>query len=90
MSAGPGATQSSCVAVEGEWSLIFFSGEFSHAVIKIPRAGDFRVQHDFAGSEETAEAPREIRERPPARLPRPIRHRSTPASMASKAAADFC
>jgi glutathione synthase/RimK-type ligase-like ATP-grasp enzyme len=41
----------------GEWSLIFFSGEFSHAVIKTPKAGDFRVQHDFGGSEQIAEAP---------------------------------
>ena len=50
------------IRTNGEWSLIFFSGEFSHAVIKIPRAGDFRAQHDFGGSEETAEAPREIQE----------------------------
>jgi glutathione synthase/RimK-type ligase-like ATP-grasp enzyme len=41
----------------GEWSLIFFSGEFSHAVIKTPKAGDFRVQHDFGGSEQIAKAP---------------------------------
>lgn len=50
------------IRTSGEWSLIFFSGEFSHAVIKIPKAGDFRVQHDFGGLEESAEAPGEIRE----------------------------
>ena len=45
------------VSTRGEWSLIFFSGEFSHAVLKIPKAGDFRVQHDFGGAERTAKAP---------------------------------
>ena len=40
----------------GEWSLIFFSGRFSHAVIKTPKPGDFRVQHDFGGSERNAQA----------------------------------
>lgn len=41
----------------GEWSLIFFAGEFSHAVIKTPKEGDFRVQHDFGGLEQIAEPP---------------------------------
>jgi glutathione synthase/RimK-type ligase-like ATP-grasp enzyme len=45
------------VSTRGEWSLIFFSGQFSHAVIKTPRSGDFRVQHDFGGSEQIADAP---------------------------------
>jgi glutathione synthase/RimK-type ligase-like ATP-grasp enzyme len=45
------------VRSQGEWSLIFFSGQFSHAVIKTPRAGDFRVQHDFGGREKIAHAP---------------------------------
>jgi glutathione synthase/RimK-type ligase-like ATP-grasp enzyme len=34
----------------GEWSLIFFDGELSHAVKKKPKAGDFRVQDDFGGT----------------------------------------
>jgi glutathione synthase/RimK-type ligase-like ATP-grasp enzyme len=42
---------------EGEWSLMFFDGEFSHAVLKTPKAGDFRVQHDFGGHERSAQAP---------------------------------
>ncbi len=33
----------------GEYSLIFFNGEFSHAVLKTPASGDFRVQHYFGG-----------------------------------------
>jgi len=34
---------------EGEYSFIFFGGKFSHAVLKQPKAGDFRVQHFFGG-----------------------------------------
>ena len=48
------------VSAGGEWSLIFFSGRFSHAVIKTPKAGDFRVQHDFGGSEHVADAPQSV------------------------------
>jgi glutathione synthase/RimK-type ligase-like ATP-grasp enzyme len=45
------------VAEEGEWSLIFFDGEYSHAVLKRPRSGDFRVQNEFGGSAALAEPP---------------------------------
>ena len=45
------------VMCEGEWSLMFFGGKFSHAVLKTPRAGDFRVQSDFGGSEQAADPP---------------------------------
>jgi glutathione synthase/RimK-type ligase-like ATP-grasp enzyme len=48
------------VSTRGEWSLIFFAGQFSHAVIKMPKAGDFRVQHDFGGSERIAKAPQPV------------------------------
>jgi glutathione synthase/RimK-type ligase-like ATP-grasp enzyme len=34
---------------DGEWSLVFFGGEFSHAVLKTPRAGEFRVQEEYGG-----------------------------------------
>ncbi len=37
------------IAAEGEWSFIFLGGEFSHAVLKTPRAGDFRVQEEHGG-----------------------------------------
>lgn len=40
---------------DGEWSLVFLGGEFSHAVRKVPVAGEFRVQHDFGGSIERRE-----------------------------------
>jgi glutathione synthase/RimK-type ligase-like ATP-grasp enzyme len=35
----------------GEHSLIFFDGEFSHAVLKKPADGDFRVQNEYGGSQ---------------------------------------
>lgn len=42
---------------DGEWSLLFFDGVFSHAVRKLPKAGDYRVQGEHGGSAELAEAP---------------------------------
>lgn len=36
----------------GELSLIFLGGVFSHAVLKRPAAGDFRVQEDVGGTSE--------------------------------------
>ena len=44
------------VASNGEWSLVFFDGEFSHGVLKRPADGDFRVQRHFGGH-PTAAAP---------------------------------
>lgn len=38
------------IEVDGEWSLHFFDGAFSHAIVKRPRAGDFRVQLEHGGS----------------------------------------
>jgi len=40
---------------EGELSLLFFDGVFSHAIRKRPKAGDYRVQFQFGGTEEPAE-----------------------------------
>ena len=34
---------------DGELSLIFFNGKYSHGVIKKPREGDFRVQKQYGG-----------------------------------------
>jgi hypothetical protein len=43
------------VARDGEWSLVFFGGSYSHAVLKRPGAGDFRVQSELGGTETTLE-----------------------------------
>ncbi|HZW88758.1 MAG TPA: hypothetical protein VFF12_06735 [Myxococcaceae bacterium] len=40
---------------EGEWSLLFLRGTFSHAVLKRPVGGDFRVQEEFGGATASAE-----------------------------------
>ncbi len=45
------------IPTEGEWSLMFFAGAFSHAVIKRPKPGDFRVQNDFGGIAQRADPP---------------------------------
>lgn len=37
------------VVESGEWSMVFIGGEYSHAVLKKPAAGDFRVQREFGG-----------------------------------------
>ena len=45
------------VASSGEWSLLYFGGVFSHAVLKRPAAGDYRVQSQFGGSVEALDPP---------------------------------
>lgn len=37
------------IIIEGEISLIYTLGEFSHAIIKRPKQGDFRVQEEHGG-----------------------------------------
>ena len=38
------------VQVEGEFSLFYFGGVYSHAIQKVPRAQDFRVQEEHGAS----------------------------------------
>ena len=45
------------VADAGEWSLVFLGRRFSHAVLKRPAPGDYRVQWEFGGSAESAVPP---------------------------------
>lgn len=40
------------IATEGERSLLYFGGRFSHAVRKRPAAGDYRVQAAYGGTVE--------------------------------------
>jgi glutathione synthase/RimK-type ligase-like ATP-grasp enzyme len=48
------------IQADGEWSLCFFDDRFSHAVLKRPRPGDFRVQSDHGGIHLPAEPPAEV------------------------------
>jgi len=41
------------IVEKGELSLIVIDGEFTHAVLKIAKKGDFRVQDDFGGTVHT-------------------------------------
>lgn len=45
---------------EGEWSFLFFRGAFSHAVLKRPAAGDFRVQEQHGGRTVLATPPDDL------------------------------
>jgi hypothetical protein len=45
---------------EGEWSFCFFGGDYSHAVLKRPRPGDFRVQSDHGGAYHLADPADEL------------------------------
>jgi glutathione synthase/RimK-type ligase-like ATP-grasp enzyme len=48
------------VAADGEWSLMFIDGDFSHAMLKRPASGDFRVQAEHGGTATPAEPPPEV------------------------------
>lgn len=41
---------------EGEYSFFYFAGEYSHAIQKVPKAGDFRVQEEHGGFIESVSA----------------------------------
>lgn len=63
------------VEERGEVSLVFFDGEFSHAVRKLPRRGDFRVQSKWggrAGAAVATEAQRELAARALAAVGEPL------------------
>jgi glutathione synthase/RimK-type ligase-like ATP-grasp enzyme len=47
------------IATEGETSLLFFGGVFSHAVNKTPVPGEFRIQVQFGGNYVSVEPPAE-------------------------------
>lgn len=47
------------VTTQGELSLLIFGGELSHALVKRPKSGDYRVQPHLGGSETICEAPPE-------------------------------
>ncbi len=49
------------IETEGERSLIFFDGDYSHAVLKRAAAGDYRVQEEHGGSSEKIDPPDSFR-----------------------------
>jgi glutathione synthase/RimK-type ligase-like ATP-grasp enzyme len=56
----------SSVVEEGEYSLFYFGGCYSHAILKVPQQGDFRVQEEHGGqllAVEASSAQQEIAQR---------------------------
>jgi len=51
------------IQTQGEWSLIFFQDQFSHAVIKTPAPKDYRVQVSFGGKTEGRKPPQAVLDR---------------------------
>jgi glutathione synthase/RimK-type ligase-like ATP-grasp enzyme len=49
------------IVSEGEYSVFYFGGRFSHAIRKVPRAGDFRVQEEHGGEIIAIPASAELR-----------------------------
>ena len=49
------------VTQNGEWSLFYFGGRYSHAIRKIPKTGDFRVQEEHGAEILAAEAADDLR-----------------------------
>ena len=47
---------------EGEWSVIFLGGAFSHAVLKTPKSGDFRSQPDYQAHLRAQDPPADVLE----------------------------
>jgi glutathione synthase/RimK-type ligase-like ATP-grasp enzyme len=50
------------VETAGELSVVVLDGEVSHAVRKLPRAGDFRIQEEFGGRTHPVPLDRETRQ----------------------------
>jgi len=50
------------IVEEGEYSLFYFGGELSHAVLKSPKEADFRVQEEHGGLILPVEPPRHLAE----------------------------
>lgn len=49
------------IVTQGEVSLVFIDGNYSHAVRKLPAPGDYRVQSDFGGSYTAVDASPDLR-----------------------------
>lgn len=49
------------ITEEGEFSLFYFNGAYSHAVLKTPKAADFRVQEEHGATIRAIEPPANLR-----------------------------
>jgi hypothetical protein len=44
------------IVQEGEFSLIYFNGQLSHSILKVPKGGDFRVQEEHGSDVRAIQA----------------------------------
>lgn len=44
------------IATEGEYSFLFVDGDFSHALVKRAKSGDYRIQESYGGTSEAIDA----------------------------------
>jgi glutathione synthase/RimK-type ligase-like ATP-grasp enzyme len=49
------------VITEGEYSLFYFDGAYSHAILKIPKTAEFRVQEEHGGLIQSVSADQALR-----------------------------
>lgn len=50
------------IVTEGEYSLFYFAGEYSHSILKKPKQNDFRVQEEHGGELELVEPAKVLKE----------------------------
>ncbi len=50
------------IVTEGEYSMFYFNGLYSHAILKTPKTGDFRVQEEHGGTITSVEPEAELRQ----------------------------
>lgn len=48
------------IVEEGEFSLFYFNGDYSHGILKTPKVGDFRVQEEHGGEIKPVEPSAEL------------------------------
>lgn len=48
------------IVAEGEWSVLYFGGQPSHAILKAPKPGEFRVQLQYGGRTRLEAPPPEV------------------------------
>jgi len=48
------------IVTEGEYSLFYFSGEYSHTILKAPKPLDFRVQEEHGGMITAVKPPEKV------------------------------
>lgn len=56
------------LATGGELSCVFFNGEYSHAIMKRPQAGEFRINSQYGGVASRFDPPAGVREQAAAAL----------------------